>query len=118
MVLHRWHCGVESSAAWELMVEVEANGEMKSKDEAASHRSTVLRAMPWCHDKDGAGADEDDDLEALRARRRKQMKAGLSWFPVVASPCGVHRLLMVTQLFHVTYPMIFMIYVHIYIYIY
>ncbi|CAL1136345.1 unnamed protein product [Cladocopium goreaui] len=38
---------------------VEANGEMKSKDD---------------EDKDGAGADADDDLEALRARRRKQMK--------------------------------------------
>lgn len=25
-------------------------------------------------DKDGAGADEDDSLEALRARRRKEMK--------------------------------------------
>lgn len=31
------------------------------------------RSFP--QDKDGAGADEDDDLEALRARRRKQMKA-------------------------------------------
>ena len=49
-----------------------------------------------CEDKDGAGADEDDDLEALRARRRKQMKAllcvaGSLWG--MACPCAVHGIL-------------------------
>ena len=79
-----------------------------------------------CEDKDGAAADEDDDLEALRARRRKQMKAHLScWDPVEngQSLCRPWH----TQLFDViyVYDMIFMIcvrglydvFVHMYIYI-
>ena len=66
-----------------------------------------------CEDKDGAGADEDDDLEALRARRRKQMKAlgsvaGILW----GMACPVPYMGYSGVSCYLLYDMIFMICVY------
>ena len=72
---HRFSYMLQEASGWRPSLLVtrhfERQGHRDSNGPIGRYESLLRRSQ----ERDGHGADVDDDLEALRARRRKQMKA-------------------------------------------